>query len=93
MRNVGNRIRENREALSITQQNLADATKMSRNYISLIESGKKSPSLSAISEISKHLNVKPIDLLRDTKELSSVREAIISEYGGIQNLRDIIDSI
>ncbi len=39
------------------QQHMADIIGISQNYLSLIESGKKKPSVSLIDNISKHLKI------------------------------------
>ena len=54
---VGIRIRVRRRQLKISQNNLAETTGLSVPYISLVENGKKNPSLHAIMKISKSLDL------------------------------------
>lgn len=52
-----NRIRARREALEFTQEHLAKATKLTPQYISLIEQGKRVPSVSSLSRLAEELGV------------------------------------
>ena len=54
---VGIRIRVRRHQLKISQNCLAEATGLSVPYISLVENGRKNPSLHAIIQISKSLDL------------------------------------
>jgi len=53
----GERLRERRKALQITQEELANALNVTPQHISLIEQGKTSPSLSLIPRIAKELGI------------------------------------
>jgi len=64
---IGSRIRRKREALSITQQELAQALHISPQYISTVENNKKIPSLALISELAKQLGAS-IDFLVSGEE-------------------------
>ena len=64
---LGQRIKTSREALSITQQGLADALKVSAQHVSAVENGKKIPSLALVSEVAKQLGVS-IDYLVSGEE-------------------------
>ncbi|MFC1999722.1 helix-turn-helix domain-containing protein [Chloroflexota bacterium] len=64
---LGQRIRTSREALSITQQELADALKVSAQHVSAVENGKKIPSLALVSEVARQLGVS-IDYLVSGEE-------------------------
>jgi transcriptional regulator with XRE-family HTH domain len=67
LKDLGQRIRRRREALTITQQELADALKISPQYVSAIEKSKKVPSLALVSELAKQLGVS-IDYLVSGEE-------------------------
>lgn len=58
-----------REERGITQETLAFDSGYHPKYISLLERGKYSPSLTAILEISKALNMSGADLVRRVESL------------------------
>ena len=58
-----------REERGITQESLAFESGYHPKYISLLERGKYSPSLTAILEISKALNISGADLIRRVENL------------------------
>lgn len=58
-----------REDRGITQETLAFDSGYHPKYISLLERGKYSPSLTAILEISKALNITGADLVRRVESL------------------------
>jgi transcriptional regulator with XRE-family HTH domain len=58
-----------REEQGITQETLAFDSGYHPKYISLLERGKYSPSLTAILEISKALNITAADLVRRVETL------------------------
>jgi transcriptional regulator with XRE-family HTH domain len=58
-----------REERRITQETLAFDSGYHPKYISLLERGKYSPSLTAILEISKALNITGADLVRRVESL------------------------
>jgi transcriptional regulator with XRE-family HTH domain len=58
-----------REERGITQETLAFDSGYHPKYISLLERGKYSPSLTAILEISKALNITGADLVRRVESL------------------------
>ena len=57
-----NRIKEFRKRRKITQEELADATKVTRQTINAIEQGKYSPSLELAFNIAKFFNKKIEDV-------------------------------
>ena len=59
---LGNRIRQLRKNLKLTQAGLADRAGLSTNFIALLEKGKRSASVDTLFRISKVLKV-------DLKEL------------------------
>jgi len=55
--NIGQRIRQLRESRTMTQSQLQSRSKVSRSYLSRIESGQMTPSLGTLEKISEALNV------------------------------------
>ena len=55
--NIGQRISQLRESRSMTQSQLQSRSKVSRSYLSRIESGQMTPSLGTLEKISEALNV------------------------------------
>ncbi len=55
--NIGQRIRQLRESRGMTQSQLQSRSKVSRSYLSRIESGQMTPSLGTLEKISAALNV------------------------------------
>jgi transcriptional regulator with XRE-family HTH domain len=66
----GEVIREFRKAKQISQEKLASVSKLDRSFISLLECGRKQPSLITIFQLAKALN------LSASKILSLVEEKI-----------------
>jgi transcriptional regulator with XRE-family HTH domain len=55
--NIGHRIRQLRESRSMTQSQLQARSRVSRSYLSRIESGQMTPSLGTLEKISEALGV------------------------------------
>jgi transcriptional regulator with XRE-family HTH domain len=55
VRIVGTKIRKLREMMGLTQEDLANAVGLSSEFISLLELGRRSPSLESLSRIAKFL--------------------------------------
>ncbi|GAH92475.1 unnamed protein product [marine sediment metagenome] len=64
---VGQRMRTRRQALKLTQQELAKGTGLSPQHISAIEQDKRSPSLPSLAKLAEELGV-TIDYLVTGKE-------------------------
>jgi len=60
----GHEIKKGREALQKSQEALAFEAGIHRTYVSMIERGKKSPTLAVIVRLANALNVKPSELLQ-----------------------------
>ncbi len=58
----GKIIQEERKAKKISQEKLSKITGLDRTFISLIENGKRNPTLSTILKISTALEISPSDL-------------------------------
>lgn len=61
---LGREIKKVREALHKSQEDLAFEAGIHRTYVSMIERGKKSPTLAVIVRLANALNVKPSELLQ-----------------------------
>lgn len=95
---IGKKIRVARINRKLKQYELAERINVSANYISLIESGKKKPSLRTLHNIANTLEVSISSLLEDNDcVLSDLRE-IAKKYGldslvkGLQQIQDQADS-
>jgi transcriptional regulator with XRE-family HTH domain len=66
----GKILQEERKAKKISQEKLAKLTGLDRTFISLVETGKCSPTLSTILKISAALKIKPSDLLLKLEQRS-----------------------
>jgi len=58
VRIVGTKIRKLREEMGLTQEDLANSVELSSEFISLLELGRRSPSLESLSRIAKFLDKK-----------------------------------
>ncbi len=65
---VGVAIREFRQQAGLSQDQLADRMDMSTPYISMLESGKRYPSIEMLIRIAIALEVRPGDLLNKIAE-------------------------
>jgi len=61
----GKIIKELRTSRSISQEKLSEITGLDRTFISLIETGKRNPTLTTIVKIANGLNIKPSELLSE----------------------------
>ena len=80
---VGERIREERKKVGISQRELAQQAGLSNSYVALIETGKTKPSLKSITQIAEALKIDRAFLVgEDTVESvkKSVRAEIEKEY-------------
>lgn len=79
---MGNRIRELRKEKGISQVGLARALKMSASYLSMVESGKRMPSVELLILISEYLGVSVNELLYASYgEHMSVQEGSVEKAG------------
>jgi transcriptional regulator with XRE-family HTH domain len=67
-------LKKTREKQKLTQLKLAERSDLDVTYISLLERGRRQPSLKAFIALAGALGVPAVDLLKKTlKELSSTR--------------------
>lgn len=89
---LGQKIRSLRKQAGITQRELANKVGVTNNYLSLIELGKKVPSLKRLALIADELGVQLSVLLGDEPVMSELREVINKEELGrlIQRLSRLL---
>ena len=61
---LGEELRKARMAAGLTQEQLAFKADISRNYISLLELGEKSPTVETLDRICRALGIKMSELIR-----------------------------
>lgn len=66
-RQFGLRVRSLREGRELSQEDLADAAKLHRTHISLIERGQRSVRLETIERLAIALRVQPSQLMPEIK--------------------------
>ena len=77
----------NRKILGLTQEKLAELVNVSYNYIALIETGRRFPSLKMLERIAKVLE-------KDTLELFSIKPIEISKKRALKTaILEDIDTI
>jgi transcriptional regulator with XRE-family HTH domain len=84
------RLKKLREEAGLTQEELGEAVGLSSEYISLLEAGKRTPSIIALNRISKHFqkNVSffletrenPFTVLQSDEQLSSATKKTLAEF-------------
>src|ERR1700751_1018329 len=62
----GRTLRDARIKVGVSQEQLAELANIDRTYPSLLESGLRTPTLTAYLDISRALNLKPESLLQET---------------------------
>ena len=60
---VGQNLRRAREALGISQEDLADRAGLHRTYVSGVERGVRNPTVTVLEKLAKALKVKSSSLL------------------------------
>ncbi len=64
LNNLGQIIREKREALGLTQIEVAEKAGLDRNYIGMVERGERNPSYLSLIKIAKGLNMTVDELIK-----------------------------
>lgn len=67
---LGKRLASARKSRNMTQEALAEATGLTNNFISNIETGRSIPSLETISKLCNALDITPNDLMLGTSTKS-----------------------
>lgn len=62
-------LKENRTSCGLSQEELAYRCNLDRTYISLLERGKRNPTINVISSISRNLNVQASEFIRQVEHL------------------------
>lgn len=80
--NIAKNIKKFRSLAKISQEELAEKIGLTRNYLSLVESGKREPSIDTLSRISKELKVPTSVLVLDIKDSpkSSLDRLLLRAY-------------
>ena len=73
-RKIGQAIKQKRDKLEMTQEELALKTKLSRNYISDVECGRYMPSVDTLSNIARYLDLDLNFLIRNDGNTSFEEE-------------------
>ncbi len=81
---IGIRTKSLRRARGLTQEELAERTGLSVNYLSRIERGLENPTLDTLLGLAKALKVEPLDLFTfeheaDPKRLRQVLDRLVGE--------------
>jgi len=77
---VGQRIRQERNCLGITQAQLAKKIEVSRTSIANMEAGKQNFALDALYRLAKHLQVTPYSLLPTLEEVDESSKDSLEQY-------------
>jgi transcriptional regulator with XRE-family HTH domain len=65
---VGGNVRRFREAKGLTQEQLADLSGFSQQYISGLERGRRNPTIVSLYELALALGVSHVELVRPVEE-------------------------
>lgn len=71
---IGLRVKNQRNFLGISQEELAERTSLDRTYISLLERGKRNPSLLTLIKVAKGLETSVSTLTKDIEEIGFAPE-------------------
>jgi transcriptional regulator with XRE-family HTH domain len=77
-RRLGARIRASREALGLTQEQLAEAAHVTSNYVGVLERGQKLPSLDALDALARALKTSPAELLGQVRVQDEWLDELVS---------------
>lgn len=67
MVSIGDNIRKYRKIRNLTQKELGETIGISNTYLSDIETGRTNPSIKTLKKIAKGLEIKYMELLKDTE--------------------------
>lgn len=91
---MNTRIRQLRKSLKLTQAQFASMIGLSQNYITLVESGDRSPSDRTVSDICRVFSISPEWLRTGKGDMYAVgsRSAVAEQFGELAARKDpIID--
>ncbi len=63
LKQLGNRLKDKREQLQLTQEEFAAQCHLTKNYIGMLERGERNPSYLTLLQIARNLKVSLKDLL------------------------------
>jgi DNA-binding XRE family transcriptional regulator len=66
----GQAVRDRRLAAGLTQEGLAEIAQLTRNYVSELERGLKSPTLASVASLAAALDVRPHVLIKAAEDRS-----------------------
>lgn len=93
VKTLGRNVQSYRRKAGYDQQDLADRIGVNRNYISLVESGKKYPTLKVLFDMAEILKTTPTDLLKNDGVLDALKE-LTNKYNldellkGVEKLKE-----
>ena len=67
LKRLGRAVQRRRDALNISQEELADRAGCHRNYIGLVERGERNPTVLKLRDICAALKITVSDLMNDLK--------------------------
>ncbi len=65
---VGRNVRKLRLERGLTQEQFADVSGFSQQYISGLESGKRNPTVVSLHDLAQALGVSPVDLIQPSEQ-------------------------
>jgi transcriptional regulator with XRE-family HTH domain len=71
---VGKNVKRIRQSKGLTQEQFADASGFSQQYISSLESGRRNPTVITVYELAHALGVSHLDLLAITSSAKPTRQ-------------------
>jgi transcriptional regulator with XRE-family HTH domain len=74
-KHFGQAVRQHRELVRLSQEDLADRAKVDRTYVSGIERGKRNPTLDVLQRLSTALGVDLDVIFATAREIGSGRRA------------------
>ena len=86
---IGSRIRELRQHVGLTQQELADRTELTKGYISQLENGVVAPSVITLLDLIQCLGTTPSEFFREDQP----EQVVFSEQGFFEKIDDGGNSI
>jgi transcriptional regulator with XRE-family HTH domain len=73
-------LKENRQQQEQSQEEIALTANLDRTYISMLESGKRQPTLTTIFALCKALNIRPTDVIREIEKETKFESTDVESY-------------